>query len=88
MSVDEESMPSMATATSEEDRQLARELVTRARMDGLDLVGPDGVLTGLTKQVLETALEKELTDHLGLASTTRLVITRATAVTAPVPRRC
>src|SRR5690606_34357526 len=26
---------------------------------------PDGVLTGLTKQVLETALEAEMTEHLG-----------------------
>ena len=32
---------------------------------GVDLVGPGGVLTGLTKQVLETALEEELTEHLG-----------------------
>ncbi len=30
-----------------------------------DLVGPDGVLTGLTKKVLEAGLEAELTEHLG-----------------------
>ena len=42
-------MPSMRTAT-EQDRELARELVDKARTDGLDLVGPEGVLTGLTKQ--------------------------------------
>ena len=57
-------MPSMRMAT-EQDRELARELVDKARTDGLDLVGPEGVLTGLTKQVLETALEEELTEHLG-----------------------
>ncbi|MQB02412.1 MAG: IS256 family transposase, partial [Actinobacteria bacterium] len=28
-------------------------------------MGPDGVLTGLTKRVLETGLEAELTEHLG-----------------------
>jgi len=50
---------------TEQDRELARELVDKARTDGLDLVGPEGVLTGLTKQVLETALEEELTEHLG-----------------------
>jgi hypothetical protein len=31
----------------------------------VELTGPDGLLTGLTKQVLETALEAELSDHLG-----------------------
>lgn len=36
-----------------------------ARADGVELVGPDGMLTGLTKSVLETALEAELTEHLG-----------------------
>lgn len=66
LSVNEESMPGMTTAsTTEQDRELARELVAKARTDGLDLVGPDGLLTGLTKRVLETALEEELTDHLG-----------------------
>jgi transposase-like protein len=29
------------------------------------LVGPGGLLAGLTKTVLETALEAELTEHLG-----------------------
>jgi putative transposase len=50
---------------SEQDQQLAEELVDRARTEGLDLVGPDGVLTGLTKRVLEAGLEAELTEHLG-----------------------
>lgn len=31
----------------------------------MSLVGPGGLLSGLTKQVLETALEAELTEHLG-----------------------
>ncbi len=39
-------MPSMTASTTEQDRELARELVDMARTDGLDLVGPDGVLTG------------------------------------------
>jgi putative transposase len=45
--------------------QLARELVERARAEGVDLVGPGGLLSGLTKTVLETALEAEITEHLG-----------------------
>jgi len=47
------------------DQLLASELVERARAEGVGLVGPGGLLTGLTKTVLETALEVELTDHLG-----------------------
>src|SRR5215207_3380046 len=43
-------------------QQLARQLVEQARADGVDLVGPGGLLTGLTKTVLETALDAELTE--------------------------
>ena len=50
---------------NDEDQQLAEQIVERARTEGLDLVGPDGVLTGLTKKVLEAGLEAELTEHLG-----------------------
>src|SRR3954452_22831755 len=46
-------------------QQLAAELMEKARAEGIDLVGPGGLLTGLTKTVLETALDAELTDHLG-----------------------
>jgi transposase-like protein len=49
------------------DEQLARELVERARTEGVELVGPGGLLTDLTKTVLETALEVEMEDHLGYA---------------------
>lgn len=52
-------------ARPDEDRQLAERLVAEANEKGLDLVGPDGVLTGLTKRVLEAGLEAELTEHLG-----------------------
>ncbi len=44
---------------------LAGQLVAAAKTRGVDLTGPGGLLTGLTKQVLETALESELTEHLG-----------------------
>jgi putative transposase len=47
------------------DEALAQELVERARSEGVELVGPGGLLTDLTKTVLETALEAELDDHLG-----------------------
>ena len=43
----------------------AEEMVRRAREQGLSLTGPDGLLKQLTKTVLETALNQELTEHLG-----------------------
>jgi len=39
--------------------------VARARADGVQLIGEGGLLTGLTKSVLECALEEEISDHLG-----------------------
>ena len=38
---------------SRPDRSFAEQLVEQARADGVDLVGPGGLLAGLTKQVLE-----------------------------------
>ena len=43
----------------------ARELVRMAREQGLSLTGPDGLLKQFTKSVLETALNEEMTEHLG-----------------------
>jgi putative transposase len=48
-----------------DQQQLAQELVDKARAEGVDLVGPGGLLSGLTKSVLETALEAEMSEHLG-----------------------
>lgn len=51
---------------NDDDKQeMAQRLVDQARAEGIDLVGPGGVLTGLTKQVLETALGEEMAEHLG-----------------------
>jgi putative transposase len=50
---------------SDDVQQLAAQLVERARAEGVDLVGPGRLLTGLTKTVLETALEAEMSEHLG-----------------------
>lgn len=52
-------------ARTPEDKELAEELVERARDEGVDLVGPGGLLTGLTKNVLEAGLEAEMSEHLG-----------------------
>jgi putative transposase len=47
------------------EAEAAREFVRLAREQGLSLTGPDGLMKQLTKSVLETALNEELTEHLG-----------------------
>src|SRR4051812_44234539 len=47
------------------DEQLIDRLVGRARAEGLVLTGEGGLLAQLTKRLVESALEGELTDHLG-----------------------
>jgi transposase-like protein len=47
------------------DEQLADELLARAQAQGVELLGPDGLLSQVTKSVLERALGEELTEHLG-----------------------
>jgi hypothetical protein len=63
--VSDETTPTVETVPA--DEQLAQQLVDRARSEGVELVGPGGLLTDLTKTVLETALEVEIEDHLGYA---------------------
>ena len=48
-----------------DQQQLAERLLAQAKEQGVELVGPDGLLNQLTKRVLETALEEEMADHLG-----------------------
>lgn len=47
------------------DQDLIGKLVEQAREQGLNLAGEGGLLQQLTKRVLESALEGEITDHLG-----------------------
>lgn len=53
------------TGENIDQQQLAEQLLKQAKEQGVDLLGPDGLLNGLTKRVLETALEAEMTEHLG-----------------------
>jgi transposase-like protein len=50
---------------SAEELAIARELVRSARSRGVAMTGPGGMLKALTKTVIETALDEEITDHLG-----------------------
>jgi putative transposase len=61
--LDDVTKKSKREPTAEE--RAAEEMVRRAREQGLSLTGPEGLLKQLTKTVLETALNQELTEHLG-----------------------
>src|SRR3954452_22751741 len=63
--MDLEDAPVARNKTEPSDRDLVAKLVDQARADGLELVGENGLLGRLTKLVLESALEGEITDHLG-----------------------
>jgi Transposase, Mutator family len=47
------------------DEQLADQLLGRAQAEGVELLGLDGLLSRVTKAVLERALAEEMTEHLG-----------------------
>ena len=77
-------------AVAEDDaamRAWAEELVNRARADGVELTGDDGLLTALVRRVLQTGLEVEMTDHLGYERHAPKGGGPGTAVTAATPRR-
>ncbi|MFD8760478.1 IS256 family transposase [Streptomyces mirabilis] len=63
MAAADQADPSPEAATVEQ--KLIDQLVEQARDKGLQLTGEGGLLQQLTKAVLESALEGEITDHLG-----------------------
>src|SRR6476659_6480999 len=83
------------------DEELADELLGKAQAEGVELLGPDGLLSQVTKAVLERALNEELTEHLGYekhdpagrgsgnsrnGSTSKTLLTDVGAVDLEVPR--
>jgi putative transposase len=83
------------------DEQLADQLLGRAQAEGVELLGPDGLLSQVTRAVLERALAEEMTGHLGYekhdpagrgsgnsrnGSTAKTVLTEVGAVDLAVPR--
>jgi putative transposase len=93
--------PTVKPDRSMPDEQLISMLVDRARSEGLQLTGEGGLLQQLTKRVLESALEGEITDHLGYdkhdpvgknsgnsrnGSRTKTVVTDVGPVEVRVPR--
>jgi transposase-like protein len=83
------------------DEDLADQLLDKARAEGAELLGPDGLLSQVTKAVLERALAEEMTGHLGYekhdpagrgsgnsrnGTTAKTVLTDVGAVDLAVPR--
>ena len=60
-------MPAKKKPDPSAEEIAAKELVRLAQEQGLSLTGPDGLLKQFTKSVLETALNQEMTEHLGPA---------------------
>ncbi|OZC93001.1 IS256 family transposase [Rhodococcus sp. 06-418-1B] len=48
-----------------DQKRLAEQLLAQAKEQEIELMGPNGLLNQLTKNVLETALDAEMTEHLG-----------------------
>jgi len=76
-------------------------LMAQVDRDGLELLGPNGVLTELTSRIMNRALEVEMSDHLGYekgdpaghgsgnnrnGTSPKMVLTDAGAVPVEVPR--
>ena len=47
------------------DDELVDRLMAQVDAEGLELLGPEGVLTELTSRILSRGLEVEMADHLG-----------------------
>ncbi len=60
-------LPAPADPLGDAQRTLAQQLVDQAQAEGINLVGPGGLLGDITKLVLETGLEVEMDEHLGYA---------------------
>jgi putative transposase len=54
-----------SVAIDMDHKELAEQLLAQAKEQGVELVGPNGLLNQLTKNVLETALDAEMSEHLG-----------------------
>ena len=61
----EDAAGSALSKPSAEELAIARDLVRSARARGVAMTGPTGLLQALTKTVIETALDEEMTEHLG-----------------------
>ena len=63
--IDDQAGVPAAEQSEDLEVRVARELLERAKAEGVTLVGPGGLLAGVTKTVLQAALDAEMADHLG-----------------------
>ena len=56
---DQAGTPAAAQQPEDLEVRVARELLERAKAEGVSLVGPGGLLSGVTKTVLQAALDAE-----------------------------
>ncbi|WP_406369665.1 transposase [Streptomyces sp. NBC_00647] len=93
--------PVASTAGDEMVNEVAGRLLDKADASGLALLGEGGLLTEITKAVLERALEAEMSEHLGYergdlaghgsgnsrnGTSPKTVLTDAGAIALAVPR--
>ena len=91
----------VASSTPLVSEDVLEELLDRVEAEGAELLGTDGLLSQVTKAVLERALDEELTDHLGYdkhdpagrgsgnsrnGTSPKVLLTEAGAVDLDVPR--
>jgi putative transposase len=79
--------PAGAERTEGLEVRIARQLLKQAKADGVSLVGPGGLLAGVTKTVLQAAPDAEMADHLGYEKVSGRRCRPAITATAPRPRR-
>jgi transposase-like protein len=77
-----------SVAIDVDHKQLAEQLLTQAKEQGVELVGPNCLLNQLTKNVLETALDAEMSEHLGYDKHDSAGRAAETAAMAQDRRRC
>jgi transposase-like protein len=63
--VPEKSDPVVEPSSDGVDVRIARELIEKAKAEGVSLAGAGGLLSQITKTVMEAALNAELDEHLG-----------------------
>ncbi|MCD9146156.1 transposase [Streptomyces albireticuli] len=68
--------------------EVVERLMVRADASGAALLGEGGLLTEVTRAVLERALDAEMTEHLGYEKHDRQAAVRVTAATAHHRRPC
>lgn len=79
--------PAVLAVRGPDMAELAEHLVATAGERGIALTGEGGLLAALTKQVLQSALEAEMSVHLGYDRHDPVGRNRATPVTDRHPRR-